>query len=203
MNCKFCGKILKTNGESHQSFCLKNPNRKSMSGDKNPMKGKKGANQYSKGLKMSEETKQKIANKNNGNKLSEEIKNKISKSMIKAHEEKRAWNIGKSRWNNKESYPEKFFMKVIENEFLDKNYKREYPFWIYSIDFAWVEKRKAIEIDGEQHERFQEYKDRDIKKDQYLLKNDWKVIRIKWKDMYKNPKLWIEIAYKFIHDSEA
>lgn len=89
-------------------------------------------------------------------------------------------------------------MKVIENEFFDKNYIREYPFKKYSLDFAWVHKKKVVEIDGEQHERFEEYKNRDKEKDKLLKENGWKVIRIKWKDIMKEPKYWIEIAKEFI-----
>lgn len=133
-----------------------------------------------------------------GMKLPSEMKEKISVSMKKAHREGRAHNIGESRWNNQPSYPEKFFMKVIENEFFDKNYIREYPFKKYSLDFAWVHKKKVIEIDGEQHERFEEYKNRDKEKDTLLKENGWKVIRIKWKDMIKESKHWIKIAKEFI-----
>jgi hypothetical protein len=51
-----------------------------------------------------------------------------SNSMKKAHADGRAWNIGRSRWNNEPSWPEKWFIQVIENEFNDKVYEREYPF---------------------------------------------------------------------------
>ena len=119
--------------------------------------------------------------------------------MKLAHKEKRAWNIGMSRWNNKPSYPEHFFMKVIDSEFEDKNYVREYPFDTFSLDFAWVEKKLCIEIDGDQHQRFQEYKDRDERKNKALHENGWKILRISWKDMCKETKHWIEIAKQFIH----
>jgi very-short-patch-repair endonuclease len=46
------------------------------------------------------------------------------------------------------SYPEKWFMCVIKNEFKDKNFVREYPFIKYSLDFAWPHKKICIEIDG-------------------------------------------------------
>jgi len=131
---------------------------------------------------------------------SDEIKQKISDSMKKAHSEGRAWNIGKSRWNNKPSYPETFFMQVIENEFLDKDYIREYPIGIYSLDFAWPHLKKAIEIDGDQHQRFQEYIDRDIRKDTFIKDNDWSVLRIPWKDLFNDPKTFIYNSIKFIHD---
>jgi very-short-patch-repair endonuclease len=133
-----------------------------------------------------------------GQPLPEVTKKKISEAMIAAHQEGRAWNIGSSRWNNEPSYPEKFFMEVIKNEFNDKNYEREYPFSIYSIDFAWPDKKLAIEIDGDQHERFDEYKERDRKKDELLALNGWKVMRIKWKDFVKDTKFFIEEANNFI-----
>ena len=78
-------------------------------------------------------------------------KAKISLSMKKAHLEGRAYNIGECRWNNEPSWPEKWFMQVIEKEFEDKNYLREMPFHRFSLDFAWKHKKKCIEIDGKQH----------------------------------------------------
>lgn len=127
-----------------------------------------------------------------------ETRQKISIAMKRAHEEGRAWNIGKSRWNNEPSWPEKFFMEVIENEFSDKNYITEFPFHRYAIDFAWVEKKKAIEIDGDQHQRFEEYKIRDAEKDRLLKEVGWEVLRIPWKDFYANTKKWIAISKDFI-----
>jgi very-short-patch-repair endonuclease len=133
-----------------------------------------------------------------GRKPTTEERQKLSESMKIAHAEGRAWNIGKSRWNNKPSYPESFFMKVIENEFEDKNYTREHPFGNFSLDFAWIEKKLCIEIDGDQHQRFQEYRDRDERKDKLLSESGWKVLRISWKDMSNDPKHWINIAKQFI-----
>jgi len=130
--------------------------------------------------------------------LSEEHKNSISESMKKAHAEGRAWNIGMSRWNNEPSYPEKFFMKVIENEFDDKDYEREVPFHRFSLDFVWKHKKKVIEIDGSQHERFEDQIKRDKEKDRLLLEEDWQVLRIKWKDFYHDTKKWIKISKEFL-----
>lgn len=128
----------------------------------------------------------------------ESWKKNISNGMKKAHKDGRAWNIGMSRWNNEPSFPEKFFMQVINNEFEDKNYIREMPFKKYSLDFAWPNKLKCIEIDGGQHERFEDYKKRDLEKDKLLYNNNWKVLRIKWSDMRNDTKHWIKIAKDFI-----
>jgi very-short-patch-repair endonuclease len=130
---------------------------------------------------------------------SAETKQKISESMKLAHSEGRAWNIGKSRWNNLPSYPEQFFMLVIQNEFLDRNYVREYPFGKYSIDFAWPHLKKAIEIDGEQHQRFSEIAERDRLKDKLLIQNSWEVLRIPWKTFCKKTKQTIRECKDFIH----
>lgn len=130
---------------------------------------------------------------------SEDSRNKISEAMKLAHAEGRAWNIGRSRWNNEKSYPEKFFTRVIENEFEDKNYSSEYNVGNYSIDFAWVDKKIAIEIDGDQHIRFQHQIDSDIRKDKLLTSEGWKVLRIRWKDMCNDAKTHIQIAKSFVH----
>jgi len=176
--CKFCGDefIGENNGlklGGHIVMCKRNPKSKA--------------------------TRKKISDKKVGKTHSQEFKDKISEGMKKAHSEGRAWNIGMSRWNNKKSYPEEFFTKVIETHFDDKKYINEFPFMIYSFDFAWPSKMKAIEIDGSQHQRFKEIIERDKKKDTLARENGWKVLRIKWIDMYNNPKDYIDQAYKFIH----
>lgn len=141
-----------------------------------------------------------ILHSNKGKPHSKETKEKLSIKMKQAHKEGRAWNIGKSRWNNQPSYPEKFFMKVIENEFIDKKYKTEFNVGIYSIDFAWEDKKLAIEIDGDQHQRFEEVKLRDIRKDKHLIDNGWKILRIKWIDIFHDPHKWIKIAKDFVEN---
>lgn len=133
-----------------------------------------------------------------GQQLSDKHRQAISEGMKKAHKEERAHNIGESRWNNEPSYPEQWFMEVIENHFLDKNYIREYPFSKFSLDFAWPHKQKCIEIDGEQHQRFEEVKKRDEMKNKLLAENNWEILRLVWKDVFKEPKPFIEVAKKFI-----
>jgi len=196
--CLYCKKEMKPSGYSHQLFCKENPDRRDLSGKNNPMYGKKGSNQYGEDFKMTDEVRFKIGQANKGRKLSDEGREKLSSSMKKAHQEGRAWNIGRSRWNNESSYPEKFFMEVIQNEFLDKKYEKEFPLGRYSLDFAWPDKKKSIEIDGEQHERFEEYKNRDIKKDLLCKELGWETLRIKWKDLFNDTKNQIRIAKEFI-----
>lgn len=131
-------------------------------------------------------------------KHSEESKKKISEGMKNAHKERRAHNIGECRWKCEPSYPEKFFIDVIKNEFQEQKYVREYYILGYSLDFAWVDKKLEIEIDGDQHEKI-ENQIHDQQRDKILEENGWKTLRIKWKDMFNNPKKYIKIAYDFIH----
>ncbi len=204
--CSYCGSERKNHNSwrNHERCCSSNPNRNY----KNGKVGKKGSNQYTKAEELglpkpilSDETRKILSEKSTINNLnrSPEINNKISEGMKKAHAEGRAWNIGKSRWNNEPSYPEQFFMKVIENEFRDKDYINEYSIGIFSADFCWPHLKKVIEIDGDQHQRFEEYVERDKRKDEFLDKEGYQVLRIVWKEMFNNPKEKISECYKFIH----
>ena len=92
-------------------------------------------------------------------------------------------------------------MKVLKNEFgleKDKDYIMELPFHRFSLDFAWPNKKICIEIDGEQHERFQEQKNRDIEKDRLLKEEGWLEIRKSWKEIFNNPKAFIEEVKDFL-----
>ena len=202
MNCVYCGRYCKNNNalKQHTIRCSNNPNKITVKGHR---LGKSGENQFTKAKKenrkiiVTDETKNKLSKVWLNKTHSEESKLKISKSMKLAHKESRAHNIGKSRWNNEMSYPEKFFKKAVDNEFDNTDYTMEYNVGLYSIDFAWVNDKLAIEIDGQQHEKL-EYKERDIRKDLKLKSEGWKVLRIKWVDMYHNPKKYIKIAKDFI-----
>ncbi len=166
---------------------------------------------WNKGLNVTDERVQKIVETTRsrggytlwklGKHLSEEHKNAISQGMKQAHKENRAHNIGASRWNNKHSWPEEWFITMLHAELNmveHDDYKTELPFGKYSLDFAWPETKRCIEIDGEQHERFDDYKKRDAEKDRLLHDAGWQVLRIKWKDCFHNPQQYIEQVKKFI-----
>jgi very-short-patch-repair endonuclease len=86
----------------------------------------------------------------------------------------------KSRKGRSPSYPEKFFMEVLNNNNI--LYEHELPCNKYFIDFAIKDKMIALEIDGKQHE-YEDRKKSDILKDTCLSENGWKVYRIKWKSI--------------------
>lgn len=50
----------------------------------------------------------------------------------------------------------------------------------------------------EQHQRFQDYKERDERKDALLKEHGWEVLRLVWKEVYNDPKEAIRCAKTFI-----
>lgn len=200
--CVHCGECFGSRAKLYEHVAAVHPEFTKNGGNKAWNKGLTKENNESV-RRGGEELKRRYANGElktwcDGKNLTEATKNKISEAMKKAHAENRAHNIGMSRWNNEPSYPEKWFMTVIENEFEDKDYVREYSFGRFSLDFAWISKKKCIEIDGEQHQRFQSYKERDERKDALLKENGWNVLRLVWKEVYRNPKESIRKAKTFI-----
>jgi very-short-patch-repair endonuclease len=130
--------------------------------------------------------------------LSEEHKKKIStarRRMMQEGPEHSGWT---QRWALKQSYPEKWFTSVIENEFSDKNYIHEMRFYQYALDFAWPHKQRCIEIDGEQHYKNLERSELDKKRDALCEEKGWKVLRIRWKDCVRDKSAHIQMARTFI-----
>ena len=94
---------------------------------------------------------------------------------MKEHPENTAW-----RKRNEPSYPEKCFIKFLEENKYSEKYliEREYPVFPYYIDFAFVDLKVAVEIDGSQHILDVERIERDKDKDKILVHNGWKVLRV-------------------------
>jgi very-short-patch-repair endonuclease len=102
-----------------------------------------------------------------------------------------------------QSYPEKFFETAINNNFIDKNYTREHHVGKYWCDFAWIEKQRYIEIDGQQHERNPYQKQHDREKDAFLEGCGWIGLRIPWKNLIYDTHGVIEKAKSFIDNGEV
>ena len=109
-------------------------------------------------------------------KHSEETKNKLREIRLKfmaAHPEQTAWR------RKNMSYLERMFDKLLkENGYYDK-YKivREFSVFPYFIDFAFINGKIAVEIDGSQH-LLEERKKKDEEKDKLLIEQGWRVLRI-------------------------
>lgn len=117
----------------------------------------------------------------------------IRLKFLKEHPEKTAWR------SKNMSYPEKRFQQMLENDDFAKKYLiyREYSVFPYFIDFAFVDLKVAVEIDGSQHLE-DDRKERDNKKDALLIENGWKVIRFTAKDVLENLSMVSEKLKTFL-----
>jgi very-short-patch-repair endonuclease len=88
-----------------------------------------------------------------------------------------------SRSKLKPSYAEQYVINLLD-ELKITNITREYKVSKWFIDFADVERKLALEIDGKQHE-LPERKSSDEVKDQYLKNESWTILRVKWKKITK------------------
>lgn len=107
---------------------------------------------------------------------SDETKEKLRTSRLKfmkEHPEQTAWRLKNM------SYPEKLFKDALEANGFDKKYliEREHSVFPYFIDFAFINEKLAVEIDGSQH-LLNERKIKDFNKDKLLNDNGWSVYRV-------------------------
>lgn len=109
---------------------------------------------------------------------SEETKAKISASRKKYIEEHPDKNPVKLSHSSHESYPETYFRKWLKKEKLFE--KQEFQIGLYSLDFAWPDKKIYLEVDGSQH-KLEWMQEHDNKRTADLLDLGWKCIgRVDW-----------------------
>ena len=116
--------------------------------------------------------------------------------FLREHPEKTAW-----RQSNL-SYPEKMFKNMLIEEHLDEKYLiiREYCIFPYYIDFAFVDIKVAVEIDGSQHMEEERHK-RDMKKDELLISNGWRVLRFTASDVLNKRQYVINTLMQFLNSN--
>lgn len=107
-----------------------------------------------------------------------EDKKKISISRIKYLKENPSQVPYLLNHSSRESYPEKYFNQILDKEGI--KYDREYQVGLYSLDFALLDKKIALEIDGEQHYVDNRIVQSDIKRTNILEELGWSIIRVRW-----------------------
>jgi very-short-patch-repair endonuclease len=118
-------------------------------------------------------------------KHTEESKERLRKKRFEYLKKK----LGKTAWEkrkNKElSELELWFFNVIKKHSLEKKYDivNEYAEYPYFIDFAFINIKLAVEIDGPAHFRNGKRFEHDLKKDQDLLNKGWKIVRIAYDEL--------------------
>lgn len=127
--------------------------------------------------------------------LRKNLKNKRLEYM-KNNPEKTAWRLCEKNC----SYPEKIFWDFLKKENFD--FVREFPVFPYFIDFALLQYKIAIEIDGSQHWKNKERIKSDKKKNKKLIEDGWRIFRIKYDFVIKDIDFCIKRLKKFIEKNE-
>lgn len=84
------------------------------------------------------------------------------------------------------SFPERYFKTKLDA--LNVEYVQEHPVGRYFVDFAFIDAKIALEIDGKQHQ-VEPQLSSDKRKDVFLTERGWHVIRIPWMNpRYANNK---------------
>jgi very-short-patch-repair endonuclease len=130
---------------------------------------------------------------------SDATRKKISEALKKAIREGRAkgWQS-----RNIESYAEKFWKQVLANNNIQYRFNLPIPKKelglncgnCYFLDFALLDKKVDLEIDGSQHSQ-EERQISNRKRDKLLSDNGWKVYRIPWNKL-KTEKDKMEMKLK-------
>lgn len=108
--------------------------------------------------------------------LSEETKQKISisrKKFLKENPDMVPYKLNHK--HKKISYPEQYFIECFQDKFI-----HQYMFDSYTLDFADIENKLDIEIDGCQHRLDPKIVNHDLKRNTYLTEHGWNVLRINW-----------------------
>lgn len=116
----------------------------------------------------------KLYQKNCSKECSKWQSGKNAAATMKANGTNSGWHTRKGE----SSYPEKYFEELFRKENIS-GWVREKKVGRWFIDFAFEEKKIAVEIDGRQHDDLNR-SNSDQLKDKYLTGNGWTVKRIKW-----------------------
>jgi very-short-patch-repair endonuclease len=189
LKCKYCGRECKNKNSltQHEIRCKSNPNGIIVKPSYG-MLGKKGKNQYIKAKEtgieyiISDEHRKKMSIISTGRKHSEETKQKISehrKKYLELNPDKIPYVLNHS---SKISYPEQYFLECfvhIVNKKFQHNINR------YIVDFANIQEKLYLEIDGEQHYVDTRIVAHDNIRTQILSDLGWTGIRIRWAEFKK------------------
>jgi very-short-patch-repair endonuclease len=116
----------------------------------------------------------KLYQKNCSKECSKWQSGKNAAATMKANGTNSGWHTRKGE----ASYPEKYFEELFRKEQIS-GWAREKKIGRWFIDFAFENKKIALEIDGRQHDDTDRANSDKIK-DEFLASNGWKVIRIRW-----------------------
>ena len=94
---------------------------------------------------------------------------------------------------------EKIVWELLRNRrFNNYKFRRQQPVYRYIFDFVCIEKKIAIEIDGEIHRNTKEY---DAEKDSFVKAAGFKILRIKNEVIEKSPDVFLDLLNRMIKET--
>lgn len=142
--------------------------------------------------------------KNNIVSLSDDVKVKISHKLRLAHKEGRhpGWTIN---GRSKRSYPEKrLYSELVKSGLFDYyTIIEKFPLGRYWFDFALIDHKIDIEIDGQQHYRTNGAIEHDVIRDEFSKSMGWRVFRISWEEFKNNSEKVMTELLNFINDNKS
>lgn len=98
--------------------------------------------------------------------------------------------LGGKRASGELSYIEQWFYdNIIVPYALEETFQiiNEYSFYGYSFDYAFIDLRLDVELDGGTHFRDDKRIENDKQRDAFTKSKNWKVYRITYKEINDNP----------------
>jgi len=148
-------------------------------------------NQYSKAKQLglpaptiSEERRKAISENSKQQRHSEETKEKIRQKRIaylRENPDKVPYKL--NHYSKGRSYPEEYWNTILESNNLQ--YTEQYQIGPYQLDFAFVDSKIDLEIDGDQHYLDERIVESDKRRTAFLQEQGWTVIRVRWSDFKK------------------
>lgn len=123
---------------------------------------------------------------------SDDVKEKIRKSRFKYLSEKNGKTAWEKRSRGEFSYLENWFIDKCKKFNLFNNYDVIYDYSVYPyfIDFAFINEKIAVEMDGKCHfSNGDKRVDHDFKKDDLLVKKGWRIFRIRFDQIENDSKI--------------
>lgn len=119
---------------------------------------------------------------------------------LEAHPENTAWH---KRLSGQNSYIEEVFNQFIKERNLNTIYdiKTEYPFHRYLIDFAFINEKIAVELDGSQHINDKNHQI-DLRKDEALLNEGWRILRLTSYEIINHFDKTVNKFYNFLNSDK-
>jgi len=96
---------------------------------------------------------------------------------------------------------ERKLWSLLRRKQLEVHFRRQVAVGPYVADFACLQPKIIIELDGSQHLR-KKNKDHDSSRDAFLGKQGFRIFRFSDRELLTNPEGVIKVIYGYVHENE-